>query len=151
MTKISKYVVMSSSLNFPSWAEPSYNGSEPSWAGASQFSGWKRAVDFFLMYCSSSPNFFSVLLLQTSEPENQSFKKKKYYSLQRKLKVEWQVFWKCKEIRKKMSGKKCKFLAFRAEIKFSSWRKKATSRAKLKILQLGSDSSLKNSIQEKKC
>ena len=33
-----------------------------------------------------------------------------------------------------MSGKKSKFLAFRAEMKFS--RKKAKSRAELKILQL---------------
>ena len=66
------------------------------------------------MYCSFSPNFFSVLLLQTFEPENQSFKKKKYYSLQLKLKID-ESFENAREIRKKTQ-----FFNFRAEIFFPS-------------------------------
>ena len=34
---------MNSSWNFPARAEPSYEGSEPSQAGALQFSSWNRA------------------------------------------------------------------------------------------------------------
>ena len=39
-------LVMSSSWNFPAWAKPSYEGSDPSRAGALQFSSWNQA-DFF--------------------------------------------------------------------------------------------------------
>ena len=56
-----------------------------------------------------SPNFLCI----ASEPEKSNlFKKEKYYSLQRKVKIKCQVFKNAKEIRKEMSGKK---KAFRAE------------------------------------
>jgi hypothetical protein len=43
-------LVMSSSWNFPAWAEPSYEGSEPSRAGALQFPSWNRADNTENMY-----------------------------------------------------------------------------------------------------
>ena len=105
---------------------------ELSRAGASQFSSWKQTGDFFRCIAFLVQFFLSCFWTRKIKP----FKKKKYYSLQRKVKIECQVFWKCKGKKKKNEWQKCQFLAFRAEIKFSSWRKKATSPAKLKILQL---------------
>ena len=77
----------------------------------------------FLIFSFFFTSFFlSFLLLPIFEPEHQSFfKKKKRYALQQpKIK---KSFENAKEIQKKK--------VFR----FSSWKEKVTSRAKLKILQ----------------
>jgi hypothetical protein len=149
---------MSPSWNFPARAEPSYKGSEPSRAGASQFSSWKRAGDFsrfldflaqfFLSYfrCLAflSQIFYALLLNE----RNQTFLRKKSI-------IHYKERWKesdrssknAKEIRKKKWVAKKKLLELKKPI--PSWRKKATSRAELKTLsssyglsQLGLGSSL---------
>ena len=65
---------MSSSWNFPSWAEPSWKVSEPSRAklGTSIFE-LKPRCTFFLNIAFLAPNFFVCLKIS-------HFKKKKYYS-----------------------------------------------------------------------
>ena len=95
-------LVMSPSWNFPAWAEPSYKGSEPSRAWASQFPSWKRAGDFyrfiaflaqFFLACSRCIAFLAQFFCLASEPEKSNlFKKEKYYSLQRKVKIKCQFF-----------------------------------------------------------
>ena len=63
-------VEMSSSWNFPAWASPSYEGSEPSQAGVLQFSSWNRADKTDNMYVKKSqivykfPNFAPVSWFQ---------------------------------------------------------------------------------------
>ena len=78
------------------------------------------------------------------------FKKKKYYLLQLKLKIE-KFSENTREIRKRTQ-----FFNFRTEIKFSSWREKAMSRAEPSwksfsssygSSQLGSESSLPPTVR----
>ena len=56
---------MSSSWNFPARASPSYEGSEPSWAGALQFSSWNQAnclqISQFCSCIMISINFWSFI------------------------------------------------------------------------------------------
>jgi hypothetical protein len=60
------------------------------------------------MYSLFSPNSFCL----ASEPEKSNrFKKEKYYSLQRKVKIKCQVFQNAKEIRKKNEWQKKAFRA----------------------------------------
>ena len=116
---------------FMLWVWAGISWAEPSW-GISIFE-LKSSCQFFWCIAFWAQNFFSCFY----QCLNQKFKKKKYCSLKRKLKIE---LTKCKGNKeKKYENKKCQFSNFWAEIKFRaegkrSWGK--ASRAKLKILQL---------------
>ena len=108
---------MSSSWNFPSWAEPSWKVSEPS----------RAELEVFIIYSFlRSTNFFFM-------DENQSFLKKKGLFTIKKNKN------KVKIRKKKSKWKKCLFYDFRAERKRS---RAELSRKSFSSSQLGSDSSL---------
>ena len=113
-------IVMNLSWNFPSWAKPSYKGSERSQAELGHLNFWAENLSIFFLciafiaqsfFCLASTNFWT--------------KKKKYYSI--KEKTESRVPSLLKMLGNK---KKCNFFVFQTEIKFSCWRKKAPSRAK---------------------
>ena len=131
---------MGSSWNFSARASPSCEDSEPSRAELGHFNfRAETELDYFLMYSFSSSKYvFFFCFCQFLNQKISHFKKKKYHVLQLELKIE-----KFSENPRKIR-KKTQFFNFRAEIFFPSWKKKATSRAELKILQLelGSDSSL---------
>ena len=116
--------MMSSSWNFPSWADPNWKVS-------------KLSIFYILLFILK---LLFILVLPISELKISYFDKKMYYSLQRKLKIEWtkyQVFWKSRgNEEKNASVKKCHIFDFQAEINFLSWTEKVTSRVELKTLQL---------------
>jgi hypothetical protein len=79
------------------------------------------------------------LLLPISAQENQSFSEEKVLFTTKKTENRVKKVPSLKmqgKQEKKLSGKKCQFSNFRAEIKFSSRRKKVKSQVELKILQL---------------
>ena len=130
------YVVMSSSLNYPSWAEPSQ-------AGAFQFLSWSRAGFFFMYSFSSSKYTFFSCFDQFLNKKISHFKKKKYYLLQLNLKIK-KFSENTREIRKKTQ-----YLNFELKWKVRAEGKNPLAEPSWKSFsssygssQLGSDSSL---------
>ena len=117
---------MSSSWNFPARASPSYEGSEPSRAGALQFPSWNRAEIFLSPiknYNQISPFSYSIMIITNSNQlhyhlyefmeDKMCFRKLKsmilLHKLRKKIKINQLVF---------------------GQFSISSWMKKAISLAK---------------------
>ena len=107
-----------------SWAEPTYKCTEPSQAGHLNFRAESELSIFF--WCMVFLTFFFSFLLFYSflNPKSSHLLTKKYYSLQRKLKIEWtkgypeQSAKSSKNARKNLCVKKRQFSEFRADLFF---------------------------------
>ena len=113
---------MSSSWNFPSWAQTSYKGSKPGQAGAFQFSSWNQTGIFSCMCSISSSKYIFLSCFYQFLNKNMS-----HFKIDIR-KVVWKYKGKTKQ--KNMNSQ--------AEMKSSSWREKATSQSELNQAEIPS-------------